>query len=107
MNNALYRELKQYIHNEMGITKQEIRDMVKDCVKQEVDAVFRDNRNYSKYVATLVSDYLKENTEEYKTPRVTYLKPKCLDQIVYDSVVKEVSKTVKERVVLTLNENNL
>lgn len=104
MNNKLYRELKQYVHNELGLTKQDIRDMVKECVRQEVEAIFKDSNNYNKYIATLVNYYLKNNSEEYKTPRVTYLKPNCLDQVVYDEVVKEVSKTVKERVILTLNE---
>lgn len=104
MKNELYRELKQYIHNEMGITKEDIRDMIRDCVKEEVEAIFKDGNNYNKYIATLVNRYVKDNKQEYATPRFTLHKPHCLDQVVYDEVVREVSKTVKERVLISLTE---
>lgn len=104
MKNELYRELKQYIHNELGITKDDIKELIKQCVKEEINGVLKDTSNYNKFLGNQINQYLTKNDSEYKTPYYTQFKPKCLDQIVYDAVVNEINKTVKERVVLSLKE---
>ena len=100
--NEFYRELKQYIHNEFGITKEDIRELIRDCVKEEVEAVLSDSNNYNKFLGNQINQYLTKNDGQYKDPFYKTFAPKCLDQVVYDAVVKELNKTIKDKVVISL-----
>lgn len=102
--NVLYRELKQYIHNELGLTKEDIKEMIRDCIKEEIQAVLNDPNNYNKFLGNQINQYLIKNGKEYEEPFYKTFTPKCLDQVVYDAVVKELNKTIKEKVVISLKD---
>ncbi len=65
MNKYRYREVKNYIHNELKLTKEDIKDIVVSIVKEEVKRIFHntygDDVNIERWVRYMVSDEIKKN----------------------------------------------
>lgn len=65
MSKYRYREVKNYIHNELKLTKEDIKDIVVPIVKEEVKRIFHntygDDVNIERWVRYMVSDEIKKN----------------------------------------------
>lgn len=65
MSKYRYREVKNYIHNELKLTKEDIKDIVVSIVKEEVKRIFHntygDDVNIERWVRYMVSDEIKKN----------------------------------------------
>lgn len=65
MSKYRYREVKNYIHNELKLTKEDIKDIVVPIVKEEVKRIFHntygDDVNIERWIRCMVSDEIKEN----------------------------------------------
>lgn len=65
MNKYRYREVKNYIHNELKLTKEDIKDIIVSIVKEEVKHIFHntygDDVNIERRIRCMVSDEIKKN----------------------------------------------
>lgn len=65
MSKYRYREVKNYIHNELKLTREDIKDIVVPIVKEEVKRIFHntygDDVNIERWIRCMVSDEIKEN----------------------------------------------
>ena len=65
MSKYRYREVKNYIHNELKLTKEDIKDIIVSIVKEEVKRIFHntygDDVNIERWVRYMVSDEIKKN----------------------------------------------
>lgn len=65
MSKYRYREVKNYIHNELKLTKEDIKDIIVSIVKEEVKRIFHntygDDVNIERWICCMVSDEIKKN----------------------------------------------
>ena len=65
MSKYRYREVKNYIHNELKLTKEDIKDIIVSIVKEEVKRIFHntygDDVNIERWIRCMVSDEIKGN----------------------------------------------
>ena len=63
MGKYRYREVKNYIHNELKLTKEDIKDIMIPIVKEEVKRVFNntygDDASVENSIRCMVSDEIK------------------------------------------------
>ena len=102
--NANYLEVKNYIHNDLGITKEYIRDVIKETVAEEIKKSMKDELFLKGVVQSQIRDILNK---EYTNPK--YKKLFSLNELIYNGVCKEISKTVSENIKIQvgLNKDNL
>lgn len=64
MSKYRYREVKNYIHNELKLTKEDIKDIIVSIVKEEVKGIFHntygDDVNIERWIRCMVSDEIKK-----------------------------------------------
>lgn len=64
MSKYRYREVKNYIHNELKLTKEDIKDIIVSIVKEEVKRIFHntygDDVNIERWIRCMVSDEIKK-----------------------------------------------
>jgi hypothetical protein len=65
MGKYRYRELKNYIHNELKLTKEDIKEIMIPIVKEEVKRIFHstygNDVDIERWVRCMVSDEIKKN----------------------------------------------
>ena len=65
MSKYRYREVKNYIHNELKLTREDIREIMIPIVKEEVKRVFNntygDDASVENWIRCMVSDEIKKN----------------------------------------------
>lgn len=65
MNKYRYREVKNYIHNELKLTKEDIKEIMIPIVKEEVKRIFQNTYgndvDIERWVRCMVSDEIKKN----------------------------------------------
>lgn len=102
--NNNYIEVKNYIHNDLGISKEYIQDVIKETVREEVKKLMKDDCFLNSMLKSQVKDILNK---EYTHPE--YRKLFKLNEFIYDGVCREISKTVSENIKIQvgLNKENL
>ena len=81
---------KNYMHNELGITKEDIHEWIRDAVKEEANNLVK--QEYGKFS---IKDAI--NKEIYET---NWYGGKGLR----DTVKQEVAKVLSERITITVND---
>jgi hypothetical protein len=65
MSKYRYREIKNYIHNELKLTKEDIKDIMIPIVKEEVKRIFRNTYgndvDIERWVRCMVSDEIQRH----------------------------------------------
>lgn len=65
MSKYRYREVKNYIHNELKLTKEDIKEIMIPIVKEEVKRIFHNTYgndvDIERWVRCMVSDEIKRN----------------------------------------------
>ena len=65
MSKYRYREVKNYIHNELKLTKEDIKEIMIPIVKEEVKRIFHNTYgndvDIERWVRYMVSDEIKKN----------------------------------------------
>lgn len=92
MNN--YKEVKNYIHNDLGITKEDINKIIIDTVKDEVAKLLKDESFVSSMMKNHIISLLKD--KEYKNPR--YRTITDINSFLYDNVLEELCRTVHNNI---------
>lgn len=96
----IYKEIKNYIHNELGLTKDYIDNLIKEEIKKEVNKVISDKETLNNIVKTQIREVMNKDFEKPRWQRIFNL-----DTEIYNSVCAEVSKIVKERIQIKYKED--
>lgn len=97
MKHNNYKEVKNYIHNELKISKDDINSIIQITVAGEIRKLMKDKD----FINGLVANRLKEIlSKDYNKPIYNNLFE--LDNKIYDAVSNEISKTIKERLKIEL-----
>lgn len=105
MNPENYKDIKNYIHNELGITKVEMHtyiwDIVKQTVKEEVEKVLNDEERLQRVIQDEVVKQLKHKGYN---DRGSYIV--CTMDKIYNKIDEEICKQVVDRLQISLKEEN-
>lgn len=96
-----YSEVKNFIHNDLKITKEYINNIIRETVKCEIRKSFKDTGFLNQVVKAQVKEIL--NTE-YTNPKYKPLFE--LNELIYDKVCEEVCKTVSNNVKINVGINS-
>lgn len=97
MKHNNYKEVKNYIHNDLKISKEDINNIIQITVATEIRKLMKDKD----FIEGLVANRLKEIlSKDYNKP--IYNNLFTLDNKIYDAVSNEISKTIKERLKIEL-----
>lgn len=97
-----YKDIKNYIHNYLGLTKEEVRSMVdevvKDTVQKEVSKYLNDENRLTSLVEKEILRQLKcqdhiRNSFIINTMDGIYNK---IDKVIHEEVLKRLQITLKE-----------
>lgn len=99
-----YKDLKNYIHNYLGLTKEEVRDMVKEVVQQsvkaEVEKCLNDQNRLEHLIEKEIIRQVKYNGQDYQrryfiqnTMDAIYNR---IDTVIHEEVLKRLQITLKE-----------
>lgn len=99
-----YKEVKNHIHNTLKITKDDIQDTIQKTVVDEIHKLMEDSSFINELVRYQVKNILRD---KYTKPK--YKRLFSLNELIYDRVCDEISKTVKENIQIKvgLNTDNL
>ena len=91
-----YKELKNYIHNELGLTRDVIQDMIHQMVKNEADTIINNRRQEIKHqIDKSVYQIIKETLQS---------RHGLLTNDFKGSIMREISSAITKRL---MNEINL
>lgn len=97
MKHNNYKEVKNYIHNELKISKDDINSIIQITVATEIRKLMKDKD----FINGLVANRLKEIlSKDYNKP--IYNNLFTLENKIYDAISNEISKTIKERLKIEL-----
>lgn len=99
-----YKQVKNLIHNELNITKDDIREIITNTVKDEITKIMTNEQFLDSVIRSQIKSIL--NTE-YTNPK--YKRLFSLNEMIYDNVCSQISKTVHDNIKISigLNRNNL
>lgn len=99
-----YKDIKNYIHNYLGLTKEEVREMVlevvKDTIKKEVDKCLNDENRLQHMIEKEILSQIKYGQDGYK--RRSFLISVMdevynrIDGIIHEEVLKRLQITLKD-----------
>lgn len=100
-----YKDIKNYIHNYLGLTKEEVREMVleavKNTVKKEVDKCLNDENRLQHMIEKEILSQIKYSQDGYK--RRSFLISVMdevynrIDGIIHEEVLKRLQITLKDK----------
>lgn len=94
------KELLNYIHNDLGITKEEIHDLIIDVIKKEVSKVVSNQS----YIEGLISkEILRQIRYEDDKHNRNFYVLNTMDSI-YNRIDQEIHKIVCDRLQITLKD---
>ena len=96
-----YKEIKNYIHNDLKISKADINKIIQLTVATEIRNLMKDKDFIDKFVYVQLQRIL---SIEYENP--AYKRLFNLNDEIFNSVANEISKIVKERIQITLLEDD-
>lgn len=87
-----YKETKNYIHNELGLTKKDIQDMMKEMIHEEAVKIATGNRSVSEVISPLIERRLYHLVDKATVGD-------CIGELLakkYDVVIIDKGKSVEE-----------
>ena len=98
-NNVAYKDIKNYIHNELGITKEYVQDVIREIVAIEVDKKFNDEEYIKNEVRRIIVYELNNEIDKSHWHTIH-----DLSSLVKDEITKTIMEEVKNKVVISLKE---
>lgn len=97
------KSIRNYIHNTLNISKDEIRNIIVDeihnIVKEQIKVVLNDKEHLQQYIQ---NEIIKEIRRDYNKERRSY--PICTVDEIYNKIDKIIHEEVLKRLVVTLRE---
>lgn len=99
-----YKEVKNLVHNDFGISKEDVQAIIEKTVKNEIKKFFNDESRLHSFMMSYIKELLKE---DYENPK--YKQVFMINNLIYDNVCSEIGRMVKENLKISvgLNKNNL
>lgn len=98
-----YNETKNYIHNELGITKEWIKSIIEDTVKKEIAKYLNDEEKLENMIANEIRYALIRSENE----DLSYLRKTLysMNNLIKDKVDEAIFKEVKDRLYIGLKDD--
>lgn len=96
-----YKEIKNYIHNELKITKEDIDKIIMDMVREEVHKIFKNEQYIQDCIRGIV--YKEVNKEMFGENAWHTIHD--MSEIIKDEVNNAIVKEVKNRINISLKED--
>lgn len=106
-----YKDIKNYIHNYLGLTKKEIREIileiVEETIKKEVNKCFNDKNRLQHMIEKEILSQIKYGQDNYK--RKSFLISVMdevynrIDGVIHEEVLKRLQITLKDKEELNQN----
>jgi hypothetical protein len=90
-----YKEFKNLIHNELGITKEEIRELIKEAVTNEVSWLVNDRRDYiDGRIDVYIGVHIKSLIDKALTTNRGLFRHDSIQDNVKSALKNEITKTL-------------
>lgn len=89
-----YKEIKNYIHNELKISKDDIQALIQSEIKKQISALLLDQRFVDSMIRTHISQLLKD--KNYDNPRYRIVSD--INSFIYDGLIKELGRVVHDNI---------
>lgn len=97
MSKYRYKEIKNYIHNELKLSKEDIRDIMVPIVKAEVKRIFQNTYgndvDIEKWIRCMVSDEIKKKGDY---SMIRNLCKEVIKEETYDALLIDISLKKEE-----------
>lgn len=88
-----YKAIKNYIHNELGLTKEDIINAIKSDIKQYVERCMRntygDDNNLERWIKVMVENKLKE--------RDFNVIPRMVEKVLQDKMLNNIEIIIRNK----------
>ena len=95
-----YSDVKNYIHNELGITKEYIDEVIKKTIQDEISKLMNDDC----FIRGLVENEVARSL--YKKDNNRWHTIYDASNYIEDKITKTILNTVKEKLVIGLKDDN-
>ena len=95
-----YSDVKNYIHNELGISKDYVEEIILKIVKDEIDKLFTDEERLQVILERIVRQTIKK--DEHK---ILYHLLINFDSLLDEKITQTVFNEVKSKLKIELTEN--
>lgn len=89
-----YKEVKNYIHNELKISKDDIQALIQSEIKNQISALLLDQSFVDSMIRTHISQLLKD--KNYDNPR--YRTITDINSFIYDGLITELGRVVHDNI---------
>lgn len=100
-----YKEVKNYIHNDLKISKQDIQDLIQNEIRTQISELLKDTSFIQSMIYNHISSILKD--KNYNNPR--YRTITDINSFIYDGLIDELGKVVHDNIKIKvgLKKDNL
>ena len=96
-----YKEIKNYIHNELGITKEYVDSIIVKTVQDEVKKVF----NNEGYVRDVIIKTIDREVRREECGESGWHTIHDMNSMIKDEILSIIVKEVKDKVIISLKED--
>lgn len=89
-----YKEVKNYIHNDLKISKEDIQNLIQDEIKKQVSELLKDTSFVQSMIYNHISSLLKD--KNYSNPR--YRTITDINSFIYDGLIQELGRVVHDNI---------
>lgn len=100
MNN--YKDVKNYLHNELGITKEYVDNIIYEVVNKEICKIFSDET----YIKNYVKNIIWEEVNKEMVGENSWHTIHDMTSIIKDEINNIIIKEVKNKINISLKEDN-
>ena len=89
-----YKEIKNYIHNDLKITKEDINKIIETTIEKQISILLKDES----FINTIVSNHINYlfRHGEYKKPY--YDRISDINEFIYNGLIDELGKVVHDNI---------
>jgi len=101
-NSQSYRDVKNFIHNDLGITKEYVEEVIKNTVQKEIHTLFNDENRLTYIIENMIRKEIRQ--DQNKTLYHLLLN---FDSLLDRKITETVFNEVKSRLKIELVEEDL
>lgn len=89
-----YKEVKNYIHNDLKISKEDIQNLIQSEVERQISLLLLDTSFVHSMIYNHISSLLKD--KNYNNPR--YRTITDINSFIYDGLIEELGRVVHDNI---------
>lgn len=102
MKTNSYRVIKNFIHNDLGITKEYIDTIIRDTVNNEIHKILNDELR----IKSIIENEIIRSCKEYNSDGTRRSFIVSIMDDIYNRIDSEIHKTVRERLIVKLRDSD-